>query len=104
MKQSITKWIMFFLALIILAFVCSTQLNCMSAPEREDYTSIECFLSADCLYRNKDNEDKSACSELTKDCVYRNKEKRIKARLEYCEDNKFQGMTKNECRLFLNQK
>ena len=104
MTKTIIEYIFFIAVLVFLAIISATQLQCMSAPARDEYDSTECFLSADCLYRNKDNHDKAVCSELIKDCVYTNKEKRIKQRLEYCEKNKFNGMTKNECRLYMNQK
>lgn len=78
--------------------------GCMSAPDKEDYENKECFAAADCMYRNKDNSDKSACADLNKVCSEKYKEGQYKSRLEYCRDNKFEGMTQNECRLYLNQK
>jgi hypothetical protein len=89
-----------FYCLILFVFL----IGCMSAPDRKNYECEECYLAADCMYRNKDNPDKSVCSEHNKACTDAMKEKRIKQRLEYCRDCKFDGMSEGECRLYLNQK
>jgi hypothetical protein len=88
------------MALLFLAlFVC-----CMSAADRDNYSLDECFLAADCMYRLKDSQDKSACADLQRACSDALKEKRQRQLLEYCSQNKFNNMTENECRLYLNQK
>ena len=78
--------------------------GCMSAPDKSNYEFDVCYQDADCMYRNKDNQDKSACAVYKQACADMYKEKCMKSRLEYCRDNKFEGMTQNECRLYLNQK
>ena len=90
--------------LIICTFFAVLGTGCMSAPDKEDYEYKDCFAAADCMYRNKDNPDKSACTDLNKVCAEKYKEMQQRDRLEYCRDNKFDGMTQNECRLYLNQK
>ena len=76
----------------------------MSAPDKKDYEFDVCYQDADCMYRNKDNSDKSACAVYKQACADMYKEKCMKLRLEYCQKNKFENMTQNECRLYLNQK
>ena len=78
--------------------------SCQMAPSRDNYGVEECYCYADCLYRNKGNDDKSICAMLAEGCRDSLKEKRIYERLEYCSKTKLNGMTENECRLFLNQK
>lgn len=76
----------------------------MSAPQKSEYEFTVCYQDADCMYRNKDNNDKSACAVYKQACADMYKEYCMKQRLEYCRDNQFNGMTQNECSLFLNQK
>ena len=78
--------------------------SCQSPPEKKDYSYEECYLASDCMYRNVKNPDKSVCSVHIQACVDSMKEGRIKQRLEYCSGKKFDNMTQNECRLYLNQK
>lgn len=99
----IAKIVEFFILLAIAIFVVST-FGCMSQPERKNYSYEECYLASDCMYRNAKNPDKSACSVHIQACVDAMKEGRIKQRLEYCSEKKFDNMTQNECRLYLNQK
>lgn len=80
------------------------SMGCQMAPSRDNYGVEECYCYADCLYRNKGNDDKSICAMLAEGCRDSLKEKRIYERLEYCSKTKLNGMTENECRLFLNQK
>jgi hypothetical protein len=91
------------LCLIAIAFMLIFS-GCQSSPDKADYDFKECFQDADCMYRNKDNDDKSACSVYKDACANKYKEACLKQRLEYCRDNKFESMTQNECRLYLNQK
>jgi hypothetical protein len=101
--KTILKWSIFLLVIIAIALFSAVNLNCITAPDRSDYNSEECFLASDCMYRNQKNLDKTICSDLTKDCVNYNREQRIKARLKYCSENKFNGLTENECRLTLSK-
>jgi hypothetical protein len=91
---------------LIIIIIFGSNLSCfMTAPVRENYNSDECFQAADCNYRNKDNPDKSACSDARKDCTYANKENRIKARIKFCNKPSKRGdLTPKECRYELNQK
>lgn len=74
---------------------------CMSAPDREDYTGRpnSCYDFADCMYRNKDNPDKSICADFAKEC-------RAFERFEYCkvETNRPDRMDFEKCWLYLNSK
>lgn len=85
----------------IFIVVMATQLSCMSAPDREDYTGRPnaCYDFADCLYRNKDNPDKSICGDIGKEC-------RSIERYEYCRDDSHRpaNMDFEKCWLYLNQK
>jgi hypothetical protein len=78
--------------------------GCMRSPDKANYRFDVCYQDADCMYRNKDNDDKSACAVYKQACADAYKENTMVNRLEYCRDNKFEGMTANECRLYLNQK
>lgn len=78
--------------------------GCTTSPDRKDYVLESCFSLDRCMYLNKDNHDKSACTTSDLDCSFDRKEKRIKDRVEYCRDSTPKGMSENECRLFLNQK
>lgn len=91
---------------ILFAVLLLLMIGCQSAPSVDNYLDcIECYYNADCLYRNKDNLDKSSCSGLEVACTDALKEKRIKARITYCT-----GSTKpadwsfKECMLTINQK
>ena len=78
--------------------------SCMTAPDREDFKTDECYLAIDCLYRNKDNKDKSICVALIKSCCDTMSEARYRKRLEYCNKKRPESMTERECQAWLNQK
>ena len=89
--------------LILLAgtFFFISNIGCMSAPEHKDYIGRpnSCYDFADCLYRNKDNPDKSVCVDLSKEC-------RAIERFEYCKNDNMrpEKMDFEKCWLYLNQK
>jgi hypothetical protein len=89
---------------LILTVLFAFPIGCMSAPKKENYTCEECFTAMDCLYRLKDDKDKSACAMLIETCRDTLKEARTRARMEYCAGKKPEKMTESECRLLLNQK
>lgn len=78
--------------------------GCMTAPDRENYTTAECYAAADCLYRIKSADEKSPCAFLTEACRDSLKERTRIYRLEYCRDKKPADMTERECRSWLNEK
>lgn len=78
--------------------------GCMTAPNKEDYTTAECFSAADCLYRIKSADEKSPCAFLTEACRDSMKERARINRLEYCRDKRPADMTERECRSWLNEK
>lgn len=75
-----------------------------SAPDVKDYVTVDCYVFADCMYRNQSNPDKSVCTIMSDACRDSLKEWRTYKRIEYCRQNKFEGISENECRLLLNQK
>ena len=77
-------------------------IGCQTAPELQTGESMESFARRDCFYRNAKNT--SICSVEGEEYKKSMQENRTRARLEYCEKMIFKNMTKNECRLFLNQK
>jgi hypothetical protein len=78
--------------------------GCMSAPNKDNYTTAECFTAMDCLYRLKDGKDKAQCDRLVEACRDVLKEQRTRERLEYCSGKRPQTLSESECRLLLNQK
>jgi len=94
-----------FLALIAMAVVAvGVMPGCMTAPNRDDYTTSECYSAADCLYRIKSADEKSPCAFLTEACRDSLKERARIYRLEYCKDKRPSDMTERECRSWLNEK
>ena len=75
--------------------------GCMS-PTLQKGESLESFSRRYCLHVNKKNP--GLCAVEGEEYRKSAQEGRVKKRLEYCEEKKFIGMTKNECRLYLNQK
>ena len=90
------------LAVIFLASI--MFFGCQSAPDRKDFQAVECFYFSDCLYRNQKNNDKSPCMILADACRDALKEQRTYERLKFCREKKPEGMSENECRLYINQK
>lgn len=78
--------------------------GCKTGPQRENYSSEEGFMFADCMDRNKENHDKSICTGASKAWEEQMKEKRKRERWEYCRDHCPKGMTESECRSSLNEK
>jgi hypothetical protein len=103
-KESIKLGIISFFILFFLLSALFLLIGCQSAPDKKDFSIQECFYAADCMYRNQKNPDKSACAEHAKNCSDASKEERALFRLKFCEENKFNGLNSNECRMFLNQK
>jgi len=87
----------------ILIIILSTSIGCMTAPNKDDYTTPECYERADCQWRNKDNPDKTICAGVAQACVDSLKERRRITRLEYCRDKKPADMTERECRSWMNE-
>jgi hypothetical protein len=112
MNPLIMKWIkkigVFIVAAMVAALgvmlIVSFLNGCMSAPARGNYANDECFTAMDCLYRLKGDKDKAACVPLVEACRDCLKEKRGLERLIYCKTNCPNGMSENECRLWLNQR
>lgn len=65
--------------LLMLTFI--TFLACQTAPSRIAGESESCYQFRDCMYRNKDNPDKSICKDFGAEC-------RAYSRFEYCKEEK----------------
>lgn len=71
MKEKLRHYIMGVFLGILIAFGIITQLNCISAPDTEDYTFKDCYDTAYCRYLNaRSDTNKVDCS---KDADYCNK-------------------------------
>lgn len=81
----------------------AAAVGCMTAPNKDDYSTAECYERADCQWRNKDNPDKTLCAGVAQACVDALKEQRRVRRLEYCRDKKPADMTERECRSWMNE-
>ena len=104
MKTTIIIGSAIFIIACILFIIVFSMFSCMTAPDRENFKTDECYLAIDCLYRNKDNKDKSICVALIKSCCDTMSENRYRKRLEYCNKKRPESMTERECQAWLNQK
>ena len=104
MKSKMGKIFAGFIFIVFMLGLLSMFIGCQSPPKKADFAIDDCFLFADCMYRDKDNKDKSSCAILGQSCTDALKEKRYYERIEYCSKTKPTDMTGNECRLYLNQK
>ena len=95
-------WIVFLAAFIAIGItLLSTFLpGCMSTPKRANYSCNECYMEADCLYRNKDNKDKSNCAGHIEDCRKVDRDLRAKAILKYCKEEKPGSWSEGECQKY----
>lgn len=50
------------------AVLLAMNTGCQSAPKRKDYRIKPCYHWSVCMYRNKDNKDKSACAGFAVRC------------------------------------
>ena len=88
---------------LLLATIFIFLLGCCSwTIDREDFDNNENYMAALCGCQHDDNP--TVCSEAWKDSAAANKEGRIINRLDHCGKTKYNNMTENECRLYLNQK
>jgi len=89
------------IVVVIVMFALATfPVGCMTAPKKDHYTTDECFVAADCLYRNKDNKDKSLCAGYAEDCRKANADRRAKENLKYCQDGRPKSWSEGECQKF----
>jgi hypothetical protein len=84
--------------IIYLLFFCGCA-SCQFAPDKDDFNISACYHGADCLYRNRDNKDKSVCADYISECNSFSK-------YLFClnPDNRPDNITFKECWLYLNQK
>ena len=107
MSEIIRKLLLLLVFSVMIAAVFTAMFilsSCQSAPDRDNYTCAECYVAADFLYRMKSGQDKSVVAPLIEACRDAMQEARAIKRLEYCRDKCPDGMSENECRLWLNQK
>lgn len=87
----------------MLIFVLLT--GCISAPDSKDFDCKPCFYHAFCLYLNRENPDKSACSALDAACADAIKESTQRERLEFCREFCLDSsMSEQTCLLLVNQR
>ncbi len=95
-------WIILFAAIVAIGITLLSTLlpGCMSAPKRSNYSCNECWMEADCFYRNKDNKDKSNCTGHIEDCRKVDRDARSKAILKYCKEEKPVSWSEGECQKY----
>lgn len=85
---------------VTLTLILIAAISC-TAPKRENYTCAECFTAIDCLYRIKDDKDKSVCAPLVEVCRDRLRSDAMISRYEYCRKYvKECDRSKEECMTF----
>lgn len=94
-----------FVAALSVAFTLTLS-SCISAPKKEDFPQDACYYAAYFMWllAKGGNPDASAAAGMVDTCRSRLNELSYLEKMEYCKKNTPQGMTENECRLWLNQK
>jgi hypothetical protein len=103
-KNLIVKGVIVLLLVIGIGLSGVVLTSCISSPRKSNYSTDDCFMFSDCLYRIRAMKDKSECVTLAEACRDSLKELRTYKRIDFCKTTGIDGLSASECRLYLNQK